>query len=317
MKITSELAPLSPCPCSLCCVYKTTLNMINTNVTKRMCSTSLFIYEVLSPSTAALREIRRCRKFIKLLNTQLSYQTLVRKNNRVSILVGSKYATSSPRPYLCSCSRCFVFKTTFNTMPASLTKRKCSTSLFNYEEPFKPVVSQRVNIKWFKKNTVTVALYLGKAVEDEKTYSLSQLHCCLPKKLVPKAAEDETIYLFSQLDCYLYKMFVPEAVDTTFNMMEGFSQTYCSLPRMFSSKAVETTFNYEELFKVVDVPTNVIEVTLFLIPLISFVEDSQPANMKWFKMNTVSQMYCCLSEMFTPKAVETTFQMMEGCLSEY
>ena len=127
MKITSELAPLSPCPCSLCCVYKTTLNMINTNITKRMCSTSLFIYEVLSPSTAALREIRRCRKFIKLLNTQLSYQTLVRKNNRVSILVGSKYATSSPRPYLCSCSRCFVFKTTFNTMPASLTKRNCST----------------------------------------------------------------------------------------------------------------------------------------------------------------------------------------------
>ena len=317
MKITSELAPLSPCPCSLCCVYKTTLNMINTNITKRMCSTSLFIYEVPSPSTAALREIRRCRKFIKLLNTQLSYQTLVRKNNRVSILVGSKYATSSPRPYLCSCSRCFVFKTTFNTMPASLTKRKCSTSLFNYEDPFKPVVSQRVNIKWFKKNTVTVALYLGKAVEDEETYSLSQLHCCLPKKLVPKAAEDETIYLFSQLDCYLYKMFVPAAVDTTFNMMVGFSQTYCSLPRMFSSKAVETTFNYEELFKVVDVPTNVIEVTLFLIPLISFVEDSQPANMKWFKMNTVSQMYCCLSEMFTPKAVETTFQMMEGCLSEY
>ena len=315
--------------------------MINTNITKRMCSTSLFIYEVPSPSTAALREIRRCRKFIKLLNTQLSYQTLVRKNNRVSILVGSKYAKSSPRPYLCSCSRCFVFKTTFNTMPASLTKRKCSTSLFNYEDPFKPVVSQRVNIKWFIKNTVTVALYLGKAVEDEKTYSLSQLHCCLPKKLVPKAAEDETIYLlsqsycclpktfaskaaedetiylFSQLDCYLYKMFVPAAVDTTFNMMVGFSQTYCSLPRMFSSKAVETTFNYEELFKVVDVPTNVIEVTLFLIPLISFVEDSQPANMKWFKMNTVSQMYCCLSEMFTPKAVETTFQMMEGCLSEY
>ena len=196
-------------------------------------------------------------------------------------------------------------------------QKKLFNSLFNYEEPFKPVVSQRVNIKWFIKNTVTVALYLGKAVEDEETYSLSQLHCCLPKKLVPKAAEDETIYLFSQLDCYLYKMFVPEAVDTTFNMMVGFSQTYCSLPRMFSSKAVETTFNYEELFKVVDVPTNVIEATLFLIPLISFVEDSQPANMKWFKMNTVSQMYCCLSEMFTPKAVETTFQMMEGCLSEY
>ena len=231
VKITSELAPLSPCPCSRCCVYKTTLNMINTNVTKRMCSTSLFIYEVASPSTAALREIRRCRKFIKLLNTQLSYQTLVRKNNRVSILVGSKYATSSPRPYLCSCSRCFVFKTTFNTMPASLTKRKCSTSLFNYEDPFKPVVSQRVNIKWFKKNTVTVALYLGKAVEDEETYSLSQLHCCLPKKLVPKAAEDETIYLFSQLDCYLYKMFVPEAVDTTFRRTAPCPG--CFLPRQW------------------------------------------------------------------------------------
>ena len=80
-------------------------------------------------------------------------------------------------------------------MPASLTKRKCSTSLFNYEEPFKPVdvhtnvievkvypmplinffeVSQPANMKWFIKNTVTVALYLGKAVEDEKAYALSQ-----------------------------------------------------------------------------------------------------------------------------------------------
>ena len=92
-------------------------------------------------------------------------------------------------------------------------QKKLFNSLFNYEEPFKPVVSQRVNIKWFIKNTVTVALYLGKAVEDEKTYSLSQLHCCLPKKLVPKAAEDETIYLLSQLYC-------------CFQMMEGCLSEY-------------------------------------------------------------------------------------------